>query len=358
MAEETKPQEDRTEAATPQRLKKAREEGHVPVSRELATLAGLACAVLALALVGSTTWQELALRLSVFLAHADEPALAGPEGLRLASTATLRGIAPIVLATLAGGAGAVLLQTGFLLNGHALRPDLARLSPLAGLRRLWGTESVIEALKSVLKLAAIGFAVWQVLAGDLPVLTRLPFQDPHVLLAQLGPPVLHVLVVVLVAQAVIAGLDVFWARFRHGRQLRMSRQDLRDEQKETDGDPQIKARIRRIRLQRSRKRMMAAVAKATVVIINPTHYAVALAYDREKNAAPRLVAKGVDQMAARIREVAEANRVPIVTNPPLARALFRAEMDADIPAEHYQAVAEIIAYLWRLGAHARPRQAA
>jgi len=140
--------------------------------------------------------------------------------------------------------------------------------------------------------------------------------------------------------------------------LRMSRQDLRDEQKETDGDPKIKARIRQIRMQRARKRMMAAVPNATVVITNPTHYAVALAYDRAKNAAPRVVAKGVDSMAARIREVAEASRVPLVANPPLARALYQVEVDRDIPAEHYQAVAEIIAYVWRLGQRNRQRRAA
>jgi flagellar biosynthetic protein FlhB len=215
-----------------------------------------------------------------------------------------------------------------------------------------------EAGKSLLKLAAIGFAVWQVLARDVPALTRLPFQDPRLLLSQAGPPVFHVLLVVLAAQAVIAGIDVFLVRLRHARRLRMSRQDVRDELRESDGDPKIKARIRQIRLQRARKRMMAAVPKATVVVTNPTHYAVALTYDRAKNAAPRVVAKGVDSMAARIREVAEASRVPLVANPPLARALYQVELDRDIPAEHYQAVAEIIAYVWRLGQRARPRRAA
>ena len=129
----------------------------------------------------------------------------------------------------------------------------------------------------------------------------------------------------------------------------MSRHDIQEEQKETEGDPRVKARLRQIRTIRARRRMLAAVPKATVVITNPTHYAVALAYDRAKHAAPRVVAKGVDSLAARIREAAEANRVPVVANPPLARALYRVEMDADIPAEHYQAVAEIIAYVWRLG---------
>jgi len=160
---------------------------------------------------------------------------------------------------------------------------------------------------------------------------------------------------VLGVELVIAGADLFWVRFSHGRKLRMTHQDIRDEIKETEGDPQIKARIRQIRLQRSRRRMLAAVAKATVVVTNPTHYAVALAYDRANSAAPRVVAKGVDSMAARIREMAETNKVPLVANPPLARALYLVDLDKDIPAEHFQAVAEIIAYVWRLGQGTRPQ---
>ncbi len=163
---------------------------------------------------------------------------------------------------------------------------------------------------------------------------------------------LHVLLVVLAAQAAIALLDYAWVMLRHVRGLRMSRHDIQEEQKESEGDPRVKARQRQIRTMRARRRMMAAVPKATVVITNPTHYAVALAYDRAKHAAPRVVAKGVDSLAARIREAAEANHVPVVANPPLARALYQVALDADIPAEHYQAVAAIIAYVWRL---ARPR---
>jgi flagellar biosynthetic protein FlhB len=184
-------------------------------------------------------------------------------------------------------------------------------------------------------------------------LAHLLFQDPTLLPSHLMAPLLRVAMAVLATQLAIAGVDLFWVRLRHARKMRMSRQDILDEHKEADGDPKIKARIRQIRLQRSRKRMLAAVPTATVVVTNPTHYAVALAYDRTKSAAPRVVAKGVDSMAARIREAATAHRVPLVTNPPLARALYRVELDSDIPAEHYQAVAELIAYVWRLNQAAR-----
>lgn len=155
----------------------------------------------------------------------------------------------------------------------------------------------------------------------------------------------------------VAAGDVLWVRWRHGRQLRMSRQDIQDELKDTEGDPRIRARIRQLRQQRARRRMLAEVPKATVVITNPTHYAVALAYDRAKHAAPRVVAKGVDAMAARIRDMAADHRVPLVANPPLARALYRVELDAEVPAEHFQAVAEIIAYVWRLRQRVRTETA-
>jgi flagellar biosynthetic protein FlhB len=260
----------------------------------------------------------------------------------------LHALAPFILAALVGGAGSVLVQTSFLINAHALAPDLKRINPGAGLKRLLGVESLMEALRSIVKIAVISAMLWHVLSGDLAALARLPFQDVMLLPSQIMPPIMRVATAVLMTQAVIVVADVFWVRLRYAQRMRMSRQDIRDEHKESEGDPKIKARIRQIRQQRARKRMLAAVPKATVIVTNPTHYAVALAYDRTKSAAPRVVAKGVDSMAARIRDVASANRVPMVANPPLARALYKVQLDADIPAEHYQAVAELIAYVWRL----------
>jgi flagellar biosynthetic protein FlhB len=151
---------------------------------------------------------------------------------------------------------------------------------------------------------------------------------------------------------VIAAADIALVRWRFLRNLRMSRQDLREEARDSEGDPHIKAKLRRLRESRARQRMLAAVPKAAVVITNPTHFAVALAYERGQSSAPRLVAKGADDVAARIRAVAEANGVPIVSNPPLARALFRLEPDTELPAEYWQAVAEIIAFVWGLRPHA------
>jgi flagellar biosynthetic protein FlhB len=346
-------QEDRTEAATPRRLQKAREEGQVPISRELAGFAGLAAVTLALTLIAPDVADGLTRRLSVFLAHVHDL----PPGMpvyRLAALAWLSGAAPFMLAALLAAGVVVLVQTRFLLSARTLRPDFSRVSPRAGLKRMLGPDSLIEAGKSLAKVAVLGLVLWRVLLADLTGLMMAPFGDSGQLLARAAGPVLHVLLVALAAQAAIAVLDYAWVTLRHGRGLRMSRHDILEEQKETEGDPRVKARLRQIRNFRARRRMLAAVPKATVVITNPTHYAVALAYDRVKHTAPRVVAKGVDSLAARIRDVAEANRVPVVTNPPLARALYRVELDADIPAEHYQAVAAIIAYVWRL---ARPAPA-
>ncbi len=191
------------------------------------------------------------------------------------------------------GVAAVLVQSRFLLNTHALRVDLSRISPRAGFKRLFSTDNLIEALKSVAKVTVLAFVAWHVLRGDLPDLVLALFGEPNQLLARSAGPALHVMYVVLAAQTGIAALDTFWVFLRQSQQLRMSRHDIQEEQKETEGDPRVKARIRQIRMFRARKRMLAAVPKATVVITNPTHYAVALAYDRAKHAAPRVVAKGV-----------------------------------------------------------------
>jgi flagellar biosynthetic protein FlhB len=161
----------------------------------------------------------------------------------------------------------------------------------------------------------------------------------------------HLLVLLAGAQALIALADLFWVRMQYAKRHRMSRQEQRDEHKDTEGNPLVRQRLRQLARNRARKRMMASVRRAAVVVTNPTHYAVALAYERGSRAAPRIVAKGMDEIALRIREEALAHRIPVVANPPLARALCRLELDTEIPVEHFKAVAEIVAYIWRM----RPR---
>jgi flagellar biosynthetic protein FlhB len=353
LAEESD-REDRTEAASARRLQKAREEGQVPLSRECVTLAGLATATLAFCYAVPSATREVARLLAGLLAqaHALDPADGGADIAAIGLHALAVGAGPFVLAALLGGVGAVLLQTGFLIHPGALAPKLGALDPRAGLKRLFGTSGLMEGLKSLAKLAVIGWAVWLAVGADWRALGGATLFSPPVLLDRLMRLLLHMALAVLGAQAAIALADLAWVRHRHAASLRMSRHDLREEQREAEGDPRIKARIRQIRGLRARKRMMAAVPKAAVVITNPTHYAVALAYDRGRHAAPKVVAKGVDSMALRIRAIARAANVPVVADPPLARALHRVELEAEIPGEHFKAVAEILAYIWGLNRRA------
>lgn len=355
MAEGDQSGEDRTEAATQRHQEQAREEGQVPVSREVVTFGSLAAVVLLLGYQSQTLMQHLLPTLVVFLSHADEPYMLGSSQLYLLSSNALSTITPFLCTALFTGSAAVLLQTRFLLNLSALKPKFSRVNPAAGLKRFFGSNSLVEMVKSLAKLGLLAIAMWISIDGDWPLLVRLPWEDPHHLLPAIARPVFHLFIACICIQGVVAAGDIMWVRFRHARDLRMTKQDIRDELKDTEGNIHVKARIRRIRVMRARKRMMAKVPAATVVVTNPTHYAVALAYDRTNNPAPRIVAKGSDFLAARIREVAEAHGVPVVVNPPLARALYRLDIDSEIPAEHYKAVAEIIAYVWRLR---RPAQAA
>lgn len=348
MAEGDESSGDKTEAATQRHLDQARDEGRVPVSREVVTFTSMAAVVLVLGYQSQALLQHLLPHMIVFLSRAGETTMPGLGLLRSTSFGVLGAIVPILCTALLAGAAAVVVQTKFLLNLNALQPKFSRVSPAAGMKRLFGFNGIVEIVKSLSKLGFLAIAMWISISGDWPVLMRLPWQDPHSLPSAVARPVFHLFIATISIQGIVAAVDVMWVRFRHTRDMRMSKQSVRDELKDTDGNPHIKARIRRIRVMRARKRMMAKVPTATVVVTNPTHYAVALAYDRANNPAPRIVAKGVDSLAARIRDVAEANGVPIVANPPLARALYRLDIDTEIPAEHYKAVAEIIAYVWRL----------
>jgi flagellar biosynthesis protein FlhB len=342
VAEDGKDAEDRSEAPTARRLDRARQQGQVPLSKEAVGFATLLAATLAgfvaLPPVGLAWLQALRT-----LIEAPEPGSEAPLALLRAA---VQGVLPVLGAVATAAILASLAQTGLLLRGEALLPDLSRVSPLAGLRRLLGADGWIELLRTLFKLAVVGGALW--LALDVAVLQAALHQPAGALPGLIGRETLRLLLVALGAFGALAVLDVLLVRWRHLRQLRMSREDLREEMRESEGDPQVKARLRRIRESRARQRMMAAIPNAAVVITNPTHFAVALAYQQGEAAAPRLVAKGADEMAARIRAAAEEHGVPIVANPPLARALFRLEVETEIPPEHWQAVAEIISYVWRL----------
>ena len=351
MAEE-QDQSQKTEEPTSKRLQEARKKGDVATSREVQNWFMLFAATVMLVFLAPGMAAAIARTLRQFLAapHAYE---VEPDTLRMVFVETVGGIGSILalpaLLLIAAALAASLVQHGFLFAPERLKPDLKKISPIAGMKRLFSLRSVAEFLKGLLKIAIVGTVAVLLM---LPVISELPSVPGKSVADNLG--MIHALAVrmlagVVAVLALIAGLDFMYQRFEHSKKLRMTKQEVKDEYKQTEGDPHVKARLRAIRIERARQRMMQAVPEADVVITNPTHYAVAIKYDVEEMPAPKVVAKGVDQVAERIRAVAEEHGVPIVENPPLARALHAAvDLDEEIPAEHYRAVAEVIAYVMRL----------
>ncbi len=337
--------QDKTEDATLRRIEKAREEGQIAISREVVGFVALGFALIGMTLGLPPLGAELMRGMRGVLenGHQLQVGLVGTEMIRLGLLALL----PVLALAMIGAIAGTMLQSRGLVSAKGLKPQFSRLSPASGIKRLLGAEGGIEFLRTLIKLGVIGAALWWAL-GDPQALRNALTLGPGDLLHLMISASMNLFIAALIAFAGIAVLDYLVVRFRHLHKLRMTRQELREEVKESEGDPMIKGRIKNLRMARARRRMMAAVPKAAVVITNPTHYAVALAYDENSQAAPKVVAKGTEAVAARIRALAEDSGVPLVSNPPLARALFKLELETEIPAEHYQAVAEIIAYVWRL----------
>ena len=357
--EEAESGEDKTENPTPRRLERARESGQVAHSREVTTFASLSAAALAIGLIGPAATGHVAARLAALIAHAQPGDPAG--ALQAAAGAAAILVLSLLAPPLVLGVAATMLQTRFLVSAKPLVPDPRRISPVAGAKRVFGSDNLIEVLKALAKIALLSCVAWHVLSGSVATLSGLLDLAPTLLGPHVGEGLLRLIGAVLCGVAILAGLDLLWVQLRHTRRLGMTRQDVRQELKETEGDPHLKARLRQIRQTRSRRRMMAAVPKAQVVITNPTRYAVALSYKRGSDHykrgsdhAPVLVAKGTDLVAARIRTAAEKAGVPLVANPPLARALHKLPLDTAIPPEHYRAVAEIIAFVWGLSRERPP----
>jgi flagellar biosynthetic protein FlhB len=241
------------------------------------------------------------------------------------------------------------VQIGWLVTAEQMKPKLEKISLIKGAKRLFSTRALVDFAKGIGKLSLVGLVIFLLIWPEhdrLALLIQMSLPD---LLDYLLIMALKVVGGTLAVMTVIAGLDVLYQRYKHHQDMKMSKQEVKDEHKQSEGDPQVKQRLRQLRMEKSRKRMMAAVPTADAVVTNPTHYAVALAYQHGEMSAPRVVAKGTDAVARRIREVAEEHDVPLVENPPLARALYAGvELDQEIPPEHYKAVAEIIGYVMRL----------
>jgi flagellar biosynthetic protein FlhB len=300
---------------------------------------------------------ELARSLVGFIAMPDQlSAEAGP--LRAISGAiALRLMAIFALAALALAAAALIaryVQDRPTFTGERLTPKADKLNPVQGFKRVFGKAAVASFLKSLAKLAVVGAALaWTLWPHDAE-LERISLLDPAALLPFVKERVVAMMLALASAAAVIAAIDYVATRQSYMKRMRMSRREIKEELRQSDGDPMVKAKLRQVRMERARRRMLQNVPNASVVITNPTHYAVALRYEQGETPAPICLAMGVDAVAQRIREVAEEHDIPIVEDPPLARALFAtAEIDQPIPREHYEAVAKVIGFVMRLARRKR-----
>ncbi|MGY0632987.1 flagellar biosynthesis protein FlhB [Luteimonas sp. A478] len=350
MAENENGQE-KTEQPSEKRLREAREKGNVPRSRELSTVAVFGAGVAALLTLGGNLaaraldWMRLAL-------SPDPLLMASPELLPAHVGRLMLGfmwiLAPFLLATLLACFVAPAVMGGFNFATKGLVPDVKRINPLSGLKRIYGPEGLAELLKSLLRVVLVGTAATLFLWPGLPRL-RAMINQPLELAARNGLVfALWMLMAAAGALLLLALMDAPYQKWNWRRKLKMTRQELREELKESEGRPEVKGRIRQLQQQMSQRRMMEDVPTADAIVVNPTHYAVALKYDGTMRA-PKVVAKGMDELALRIREVGEAHGVALVSAPPLARVLYRdTEIGQEIPVKLYSAVAHVLSYVYQL----------
>ena len=343
---------EKSESASPRRLEQAREEGQGPHSRELATFISLMVGVVALYVLGRWGGHRLMTimksGLSLPRGLVFEPGAMGRMLESLAADALLT-IAPLLVASVIAALVTPFLVGGWVFSAKVLRFDLTRLDPMQGLGRMFSTHGLVELVKASLKAVLVaGVGVW-VVWRERDHLFGLMHQPLASSMDDFASLVLLSALLIVASLALIAAIDVPFQLWEYHRRLRMTKEEVRQEMKEQEGDPQIKARIRAAQREMSRRRMMSNVPTADVVVTNPTHYAVALKYDPEKAGAPVVVAKGRDAVAMKIRELARDNNVPILEAPPLARALHaHCELDQMIPAALYTTVAEVMAWVMQL----------
>ncbi len=343
--------EDKTEDASGRKLSQAREQGDVAKSADVPQTLSLMGACAIIAFKGPSICMDLTRDLLPFISHPDAllMSLEGDGGLTIAKN-LIFDIIPILLVILGtsmflGVAGNV-LQTGLMFAPSKLAPKLDKLNPMEGFKRLFGVDNLIQWLKTIAKLIATGSVVWMVLKNRMTDLLALTAASPLLILPYAREAMIALSMAVCIFLAISSGADYMWQRFRFMERMKMSKQEMKEEHKQTEGDPHIKGKLRALRIEKSRRRMMSNVAKATVVVTNPTHYAVALQFEMGEMQAPVCVAKGMDAVALRIRAEAGKHDVPIVEDPPLARALYASmEVDEVIPEEHFAAVAKLISFI-------------
>lgn len=344
--------DNKTEQATPKRTQDARKKGQVAKSREVSSaLIMIACLTYFYFGTGGIVGRMMEMMKGSFRdLHRSE--LDADTIQLLVMTLLLKTLAivlPLLLTLMAAGVVANVMQVGLLFSAEPIQPKLSKISPFKGLKNLFSLKSVAELLKSLAKISLVGVIAYLTIHREAGDILPLMEQSPWEIMTYIGRVSFKILFTTCWVLVVLGLMDYLYQHWEHGRSLRMTKQELRDEFKDTEGDPLIKSRIRRLQREMAMRRMMAKVPTADVVITNPTHFAVALRYDQARMAAPVVVAKGVDLMAQRIKEIAKKNGVAVVENKPLAQVLYRmVDIMEAIPDNLYQAVAEVLAYVYRL----------
>ena len=351
---------EKTEEPSHKKLADAHNKGDVPKSQEVSLWFGMVGIAMVIGLFGGSMAGDLGSVLSTFLAQPHAFAMDGGSVLVITQKLGISIIGvlalPLLVLVIMAIAGNM-VQHAPVLSAENMKPKFSKISPLAGFKRLFGPQGLMNFLKGLAKLVIVTGVVFLVVWPERDKLETLIRLDLAALMYFLQTMALKVLAGVIAILTVIAGVDFMFQRQQWTKKQRMTQQEVKDEHKQLEGDPAVKAKLRQIRSERGRKRMMAQVPQASVVVTNPTHYSVALKYE-DGMAAPVCVAKGVDQVALKIREIAREHDIPIVENVPLARALHATvEVDAEIPAEHYKAVAQVIGYVLRLKGKLKRRPA-
>lgn len=368
MADEDEDPDSKTEEASPRRLQEAREKGQVAFSSELLAALVLAAWLGAFLFAGGSMFEAFGVaveRVVTDVGQSGRTEFSVQDAATFVQSFARQTFLPALLLILLSAAVAALVgygQVGFAISTKALEFDPSKLDPNKGVKKLFGARAVLRTLMSLAKTLIIVGVTATMAWMQLEEITSLVALEIGPALAGLGRIVLRCLSAALVAIVAIGVFDLFMQRRQFNKELRMSKKELKDEARQSDGDPHVKARIRRVQREMAQRRMMAEVPTATVVITNPTHYAVALLYDRdapaEKRGAPRVVAKGADHVALRIKELARESGVIVYENAPLARTLHgRCEIGDEVPTELYQAVAEVLAYVFEVQKHAPKRRA-
>jgi flagellar biosynthetic protein FlhB len=342
----------KSEEPTPKRLLDAREKGQAASSQEIKSWAILLGAAIALVFMAPGISRDVSGALVRFLDSPHDMTL-HVEDMQDALAALVLDIgwmvAPVLALLMVLAIAAGVMQTGLIWAPTKIKVDPANISLSKGVGKLFSAQSLMEFVKGLLKLSAVGAVSLGLALPLLRDVERLPAIEVIGTLDRVHDLAVMMTIATVAVMTAVALLDFAYQKYTFLKQMRMTKQEVRDEHKQSEGDPQVKSRIRRLRMERAQKRMMAAVPKADVIVTNPTHYSIALSYDMESMGAPKLVAKGVDVVAQRIREIAREHEIPLVENPPLARALYASvEIDQEIPPEHYQAVAQVIGYVMRL----------